>query len=187
MTAAYWLKPILKKSADTMFTRFDTTRGKLAVSAMNPAPITNARVAAGEKRSASSMATTIGVRISAAPSLANSAETSAPSNTMKANSRLPLPCPHRATCNAAQAKNPASSSNRLIIISATNVPVAFQIIDHTKGMSLTCTTPKISANTAPIDALQPTPKPRGCQMTNTIVKTKIALATHIKRFPRYSV
>ncbi len=65
-----------------MFTRFDTTNGKLAVSAINPAPMTNARVAAGEKRSASSIDITMGVRISAAPSLAKSAETSAPSSTM---------------------------------------------------------------------------------------------------------
>jgi len=54
----------------------------LVVSAMNPAPITNASVVAGEKRNASNMEITMGVRISAAPSLANSAETSAPSSTM---------------------------------------------------------------------------------------------------------
>ncbi|MNJ51146.1 hypothetical protein D3C77_464430 [compost metagenome] len=71
-----------KKSAETMLTRFDTTSGKLAVSAMKPAAMTKARVAAGLKRRARSMATTIGVRISAAPSLANSADTSAPSSTM---------------------------------------------------------------------------------------------------------
>ncbi|MNT31729.1 hypothetical protein D3C72_1675760 [compost metagenome] len=65
-----------------MFTRFDTTSGRLAVSAMKPAPMTNARVATGENRRASSIDITIGVRINAAPSLANSAETSAPSNTM---------------------------------------------------------------------------------------------------------
>ena len=45
MTAAYWLKPILKKSADTMLTRLDTISGRLAVSAINPAAITNASVA----------------------------------------------------------------------------------------------------------------------------------------------
>ncbi|MOA70385.1 hypothetical protein D3C78_1992300 [compost metagenome] len=54
---------------------------------MNPAAMTKARVAAGEKRSATSMDMTMGVRISAAPSLANSAETAAPSSTQKANSR----------------------------------------------------------------------------------------------------
>mgnify|MGYP006194630687 CR=1 FL=1 len=45
-----------KKSAETMFTRLDTTRGRLAVSAMKPAAITKASVAAGEKPSAISMA-----------------------------------------------------------------------------------------------------------------------------------
>ncbi|MNC64027.1 hypothetical protein D3C75_1141970 [compost metagenome] len=70
-----------------MFTRLDTTSGRLAVSAMNPAAMTNARVAAGEKRSASSMDMTMGVRISAAPSLANSADTAAPSSTQNANKR----------------------------------------------------------------------------------------------------
>ncbi|MNR26794.1 hypothetical protein D3C85_1440300 [compost metagenome] len=73
---------MLKKSAETMFTRFDTTSGRLAVSAMKPAPMTNARVVALEKRNANSMEITMGVRISAAPSLANNAETSAPSSTM---------------------------------------------------------------------------------------------------------
>lgn len=82
MTAAYRLKPMWKKSAETIFTRFDTTNGRLAVSAMNPAPITKARVAVGENRRASSMEITIGVRISAAPSLANNAETRAPSKTI---------------------------------------------------------------------------------------------------------
>ncbi|MNL44081.1 hypothetical protein D3C87_1666290 [compost metagenome] len=70
-----------------MFTRLDTTSGRLAVSAMKPAAITKARVAAGEKRNATNMDMTIGVRISAAPSLANSAETAAPSSTQKANNR----------------------------------------------------------------------------------------------------
>ncbi|MNE86321.1 hypothetical protein D3C80_1834090 [compost metagenome] len=71
-----------KKSAETILTRFDTINGRLAVSAINPAAITKARVAAGEKRRASNMAMTIGVRINAAPSLANSAETNAPNNTI---------------------------------------------------------------------------------------------------------
>ena len=72
----------MKKSAETMFTRFDTTNGRLAVSAMKPAPMTNARVAVGEKRKARSIEITMGVSISAAPSLANSADTSAPSSTI---------------------------------------------------------------------------------------------------------
>ncbi|MNN80032.1 hypothetical protein D3C81_1967260 [compost metagenome] len=40
ITAAYSAKPILKKSAETILTRFDTTSGRLAVSAMKPAAIT---------------------------------------------------------------------------------------------------------------------------------------------------
>ena len=64
-----------------MLTRLETTSGRLAVSATNPAAITKASVAAGLNLSASSMAMTIGVRISAAPSLAKSAATTAPSNT----------------------------------------------------------------------------------------------------------
>ena len=49
---------------------------------MKPAPMTNASVAVGEKRNASNMEITMGVRIRAAPSLANNAETSAPSSTI---------------------------------------------------------------------------------------------------------
>ena len=79
-----------------MFTRLETINGKLAVSAIKPAAMTNASVAAGEKPSAASMAITIGVSISAAPSLANRADTAAPSKTMEANSLRPLPPPHRA-------------------------------------------------------------------------------------------
>jgi hypothetical protein len=126
---------------------------------------------------------TIGVRISAAPSLANNADTSAPSSTIKANNLRPLPLPQRATCNAAQAKNPASSSSRLMIISATKVPVAFQMICHTSGMSLRCTTPKSSANTAPNTALQPTPRPLGCQITRVMVSRKINEAMSMRKQP----
>lgn len=39
---AYALKPILKKSADTILTRFDTMKGRVATSAIKPAAITNA-------------------------------------------------------------------------------------------------------------------------------------------------
>ncbi|MNE17800.1 hypothetical protein D3C80_1107950 [compost metagenome] len=70
-----------------MLTRLETTSGRLAVSAIKPAAMTKASVAAGEKRSASSIDMTMGVRISAAPSLANSADTAAPSSTQKANRR----------------------------------------------------------------------------------------------------
>ncbi|MNE74071.1 hypothetical protein D3C87_1735700 [compost metagenome] len=60
----------------------DTTSGRLAVSAINPAAITKASVAPELNPNASSIAITIGVRISAAPSLANNAATAAPSSTI---------------------------------------------------------------------------------------------------------
>ena len=70
-----------------MLTRFDTTKGKLAVSAIKPAAIINANVVAGLKRNAVKIAITIGVKISAAPSLAKNADTTAPSSTIKANNQ----------------------------------------------------------------------------------------------------
>jgi len=170
-----------KKSAETILTRLDTINGKLAVSAIKPAAMTKAKVAAGLNPSASNMAMTMGVRISAAPSFANSAATAAPSNTISANSARPLPLPHRATCKAAHSKKPASSSNRLMMMTAIKVAVAFQTIFHTTGMSPTWTTPATSARTAPKLALHPIPRPRGCQITSTSVRTKIAIAPNIGR------
>ena len=79
---AYSVKPILKKSAETILTRLETISGKLAVSAIKPAAITNANVVPLLKPSASNIAITIGVNINAAPSLANKAATVAPSNTI---------------------------------------------------------------------------------------------------------
>ncbi|SVW28113.1 Uncharacterised protein [Klebsiella pneumoniae] len=160
MTDAYSLKPSVKKSAVTMFTRFDTMSGRLEVSAIKPAAITNASVEPGVNPSASSMAITIGVRISAAPSLANSAATAAPSRTIYVNSSRPLPPPQRETCSAAHSKKPDSSSSRLII-------------------SPMCTTPVSSASAAPMTALQPMLSPFGCQMTSTSVRMKIAPARNI--------
>jgi hypothetical protein len=166
-----------------MLTRLETTSGRLAVSAMKPAAITKASVAAGLKRSASSIAITIGVRISAAPSLANSAAVAAPSSTRKVNRRRPLPRPQRATCSAAQANRPASSSSRLMMISAMKVKVAFQTMSQTTGMSPTLTTPASRASAAPRLALQPTPRPRGCQMTSTRVAMKISSASSMAQCP----
>lgn len=48
-----------------------------------------------------------------------------------------------------------------MMINAMKVPVAFQMICQTTGISLQCTTPLISANNAPNVALQPTPRPFG--------------------------
>ena len=165
-----------KKSAETMLTRLETTSGRLAVSAMKPAAMTKASVAAGVKPSATSIAMTIGVRISAAPSLANKAETAAPSSTISANSQRPCPPPQRATCSAAHSKKPASSSSRLTMMTAMKVAVAFQTMPHTTGTSAGCTTPVASASAAPMAALQPMPRPRGCQMTSTSVPRKMRKA-----------
>ncbi|MND28421.1 hypothetical protein D3C80_189030 [compost metagenome] len=163
-----------------MLTRLDTTRGRLAVSAMKPAAMTNARVDAGEKRSASSIETTMGVRIRAAPSLANSADTPAPSRIVKTNRRRPSPLAQRATCNAAHWKNPASSSSRLMMMSEMKVAVAFQTMAHTSGISSSVTTPASRARMAPREALQPTPRPLGCQMTNTMVSRKMINAVNMR-------
>ena len=173
------MNPSPKKSADTMFTRFDTISGRLAVSAINPAAITKASVVPLLNPNASSMAITMGVNINAAPSLANNAATAAPSRTIYVNSKRPRPFPQRATCSAAHSKKPDSSSSRLIIITAIKVAVAFQTIFHTTGISSTCTTPAIKASTAPSDALQPMPNPFGCQITRKMVRTKIAPASSI--------
>ena len=169
-----------KKSLDTMLTRLDTTSGRLATSAMKPAAITKASVAAGLKPSASSMAITMGVRMSAAPSLANSAATQAPSSTISTNSQRPLPPPQRATCSADHSKKPASSSSRLMMMMAMKVAVAFQTMFQTTGMSPGWTTPVSRAATAPSEALQPMPRPRGCQMTSVRVAMKINRATSTK-------
>ncbi len=85
--------------------RLDTISGRLAVSAINPAAMTNASVVPLLNPNASSMAMTIGVRISAAPSLANSAATAAPSRTIYVKSKRPRPLPQRETCNAAHSKS----------------------------------------------------------------------------------
>ena len=151
-------------------------RGRLAVSAMKPAAITKAIVDFFPNPSDASIAITIGVRMSAAPSFAKSAATAAPRRTMSVKSRTPRPPPQRATWSAAHSKNPEASRRRLMRITATKAPVAFQTICHTVWMSLRCTTPMRSARTAPSDALQPIPRPRGCQITRVSVRIKIARA-----------
>jgi hypothetical protein len=93
------------------------------------------------------------VRISAAPSLANTAATAAPSSTMSANSMRPLPRPQRATCRAAHLKRPASSSSRLTMMLAMKAAVAFHTLCQTTAMSAHCTTPVARAMAAL--ALQP--------------------------------
>ena len=153
ITEAYSPKPMPKKSADTMLTRLETISAMLPVSAMKPAAMTKASEAPGPKPSASSISMTMGVRISAAPSLANSAETTAPSSTISTNSSRPRPPPQRATCSADHSKKPASSRIRLVMMMAMKVAVAFQTMRQTSGMSPGCTTPVASARAAPISAL----------------------------------
>ncbi|MNM54602.1 hypothetical protein D3C81_657280 [compost metagenome] len=179
ITEAYCVKPSWKKSAETIFTRFETISGKLAVSAINPAAITKASVVPWLKPSASNMAMTIGVRISAAPSLANKAATVAPSNIIQVKSKRPRPWPQRETCNAAHSKKPDSSSSRLMMITAIKVAVAFQTIFQTTGMSSRWITPQTNASTAPILALQPMLSPLGCQMTRISVSKKRLPASNI--------
>lgn len=67
---AYSIKVSPKKSADTIFTKLLTTRGKDVVSAINPLAMMNGKTFFSSKFSARTIASTIGVRMSAAPSLA---------------------------------------------------------------------------------------------------------------------
>src|SRR3954466_3825278 len=63
---------------------------------------------------------------------------------------------------------------------AIKVPVAFHTMCHTNGISAKLITPNNSASIAPSDALQPMPRPRGCQMTSVSVSKKIRKAVIIK-------
>jgi len=63
----------------TRFTRLLTTSGKEVVSAINPLAIMNGKIIFSSKLKWRTIASTIGVRIKAAPSLAKNAETTAPS------------------------------------------------------------------------------------------------------------
>ena len=74
-----------------------------------------------------------------------------------------------------------------MMMTATKVPVAFQTICQTTGMSAQCTTPSNSAMAAPIEALQPMPRPRGCQMTSVSVKMKIRMAVNMMSCSRKRV
>ncbi|MCY1453153.1 hypothetical protein D9M71_701270 [compost metagenome] len=69
------------------------------------------------------------------------------------------------------------------MIRAMKVPVAFQMMCQTTGISLHCTTPQSNASSAPPVALQPTPRPRGCQITRVMVSRKIKDAISMKYKP----
>src|SRR5699024_9962232 len=75
---AYSIKPILKKSADTILTKLLTTKGSDVVSAINPLAIINGKIIFSLKFKLRTIARTIGVRINAAPSFAKRAATIAP-------------------------------------------------------------------------------------------------------------
>ena len=132
---AYSTKPISKKSAETIFTKLLTISGSDVVSAINPEAIINGKIIFSSNFNARTMASTIGVRISAAPSFANSAATIAPNIVTRKNIFKPLPLAKRAICKAAHSKNPISSSINEIMISATKVNVAFQTMPVTSTTS----------------------------------------------------
>ena len=160
----------LEEYAEEAFAAGDPTEVELISTSDASAP-------AGGKSRRSRMARTIGVSSSAAPSLANTAAIAAPRSTISGNSLRPSPLPQRATCRAAQEKKPASSRMSEMMMSATKVNVASQTMPHTVPTSLQPTTPVARAMAAPASADQPIPSPRGCQMTNTRVTTKIARAS----------
>ncbi len=63
-----------------------------------------------------------------------------------------------------------------MMTAATKARVAFQTIPHTDGTSAGCTTPASRATAAPARALQPMPRPRGCQTTRARVAAKMRKA-----------
>ena len=65
-------------------------------------------------------------------------------------------------------------------IRATKVNIASHTMPHTVPTSFQSTTPIARATAAPASADQPIPKPRGCQMTNTRVTTKIVRASMVR-------
>src|SRR5699024_3945880 len=75
---AYSTKPIPKKSAETILTKLLTIKGKEVVSAINPLAIINAKIIFSLKFKLRTIASTIGVSVNAAPSIANKAATIAP-------------------------------------------------------------------------------------------------------------
>src|SRR5690606_22881324 len=173
---AYSVNPMPKKSAETILTKLLTTKGRDAVSAINPQAMINGKIMASLNFKARTIASTIGVKINAAPSFANKAATTAPNMMTRKNIRKPLPLAKRAMCKAAHSKNPISSRINEMMIKATNVNVAFQTMPVTSQTSPKSTTPNNSATTAPAIADQPIDKPLGCQITNINVTINIKLA-----------
>lgn len=88
-----------------MFTKLLTTSGSDVVSAINPLAIIKGNTIFSLKCNALTMAKTMGVKISAAPSFANRAMTIAPRMVTYTNIRSPLPFAAFAICNAAHSKS----------------------------------------------------------------------------------
>src|SRR5699024_4380015 len=76
--AAYSTKPIPKKYDETILTKLLTIKGKEVVSAIKPLAIIKGKTIFSVKFKWRTIASTIGVNISAAPSFANKAATTAP-------------------------------------------------------------------------------------------------------------
>src|SRR5690625_5232941 len=169
-----------------MLVRLDTTSGRLAASEMKPAAMTNARTAGGGSRSAVVRASTVGVRISTAPSFVNSAAVTAPNSTTSTNSLVPLPRANRPTPSALKRKKPASSSTSVISSTPIRVRVAFQTYPITSVTSCRFTIPRARARAAPPAALQPMPSPRGWMITRLRVRTNTATAATISRSQVYT-
>src|SRR5699024_7942286 len=82
---AYSTKLISKKSAETIFTKLLTISGSDVVSAINPEAIINGKIIFSSNFNARTIASTIGVKISAVPSFANNAATMAPNIVTRKN------------------------------------------------------------------------------------------------------
>ncbi len=107
ITAAYSLKPMLEVvRRDDVHQVRDHQRQACGVGDETGTHDERQGCRRGESAGPAACEITIGVRISAAPSLANSADTSAPSSTMIGKQLAAAAPSPAATCSAAQAKQP---------------------------------------------------------------------------------
>ena len=134
-----------------MFTRLLMTNGKDVVSAIKPDAIINGKTILSLKLSVRTIARTIGVRISAAPSLANSAADTCSQQGHEGKTSVSRylwkSVPYEVQTIS---KKPISSRISEIIIRAINVNVAFQTMPVTSRTSPKLTTPTRSAIMAPV-------------------------------------
>src|SRR5699024_1463325 len=89
--AANSTKPIPKKSAETILTKLLTIKNKEVVTEIKPVVIIKGKTIFSVKFKWRTIASTIGVNISAAPSFANKAATTAPKILIYMNIFSPLP------------------------------------------------------------------------------------------------